>query len=79
MSTMLSRWVGAWTVLLAVAVPATGQGISADSSVGTVDLSSFEGLSAPDAWAQIDSLPFWAIPLEPPADYNDLADTTTCR
>lgn len=73
----VGRRVGAWTILLTVAIPATGREIGADSSVDTVELSSFEGLSPPDVWAEVDSPPFSAIPPEPPRDYYDPADTTS--
>jgi endonuclease I len=53
------------------------QGVAADTSVGTVPLSTFEGLSAPEIWQEIDGLPFWAIPREPPSGYYSSADTAS--
>jgi hypothetical protein len=76
-SKAIYRRAGLAVLLVCVTLPARGQGVSADTSLGTVELSSFDGLSPPEVWARIDALPFWAIPLEPPSTYYDPADDTT--
>lgn len=52
-------------------------GVAADSSVGTVSLSTFQGLSASHVCGQIDGMAFWAVPLDPPTGYYQAADTSS--
>ena len=52
-----------------VSVAQTSVGVHADPLEERVPLSSFNGLSESQIWHQIDGLPYWAIPLEPPEDY----------
>lgn len=52
-----------------VSVAQTFVGVNSDPSVDRVPLSSFDGLSASQIWHQLDGLPYWAIPLDPPDDY----------
>jgi len=69
-SCLLLSFMVSWT-------SARGEGVSADPSVDPVSLSSFEGLTPPEIWEEIENLPFWAIPRECPHDYYESADITS--
>ncbi len=56
---------------------AQGHGVSADPGVQPVPLSSLQGLQSDSLWDTIDGLEFWAVPLEPPAEYYDSVDPSS--
>lgn len=76
-----------YAVIFGVLIPlcaflAVRSGIDADPDVVPAEYSQFEGLSSPETWQAIETLAFWQIPLEPPANYiveyqsmNGMGDT----
>lgn len=71
------RFIPVVTGLIFAGGIVVGQGIEADTSVGTVTLASFEDMTSPDVWAEVNRLPYWAIPLDPPSNYYDDVDPSS--
>ncbi|MEE8170864.1 MAG: endonuclease [Phycisphaerae bacterium] len=72
-----SSLLPAVVLVILLARPVFGQGISADTSVGMVTYSEFESLSFPEIWQHVNGLPFWAIPRDPPSDYYASANSSS--
>ncbi|MHC4697748.1 MAG: endonuclease [Planctomycetota bacterium] len=71
----VSLFLAAILVLATRAVAQTG--VDADHTVETVSLAEFEGLSPGQVWHQLDGLPYWSVPRNPPAGYYDSVATSS--